>query len=88
MRQQSLTALVLAAGLFAGSATLAEAQTNTTTAAPTTTTTPAVAVRDDDDGFDLGWLGLIGLLGLAGLSGRRRNVDTIRTGHTTGTNRT
>lgn len=34
------------------------------------------AARDDDDGFDYGWLGLIGLLGLAGLM-RRKDTDRV-----------
>ena len=87
MRNHPLTTVVLATGLIAGSATLAPAQTNTTTAAPTTTTTPAVTARDNDDGFDLGWLGLIGLLGLAGLGGRRRAVETVSGVHTTSSSR-
>jgi hypothetical protein len=35
--------------------------------------------RNDDRGFDWGWLGLIGLAGLAGLSGRSRRTHAAGT---------
>ena len=43
------------------------------------------SVRDDDDGFDMGWIGLLGLAGLAGLMprDRRDRNDNTGTGHTT-----
>lgn len=48
----------------------------TTTPAATNDTAAQAQARDDDDGFDLGWLGLLGLIGLAGLRGRHRDDRT------------
>ncbi len=60
--------------------------TATTTTTPTTTSSPALAgntadtTRNNDRGFDWGWLGLIGLAGLAGL--RRRDQPVVGTSST------
>ncbi len=60
--------------------------TATTTTTPTATSSPALAgntadtTRNNDRGFDWGWLGLIGLAGLAGL--RRRDQPVVGTSST------
>jgi hypothetical protein len=43
----------------------------------------ATTARDDDRGFDMGWLGLIGLAGLAGLLPRDRRGRHTGATHTT-----
>jgi len=71
---RKFAAYALTALLFSGSAGVAVAQTGGT---PSTTTSGAAnsapaTNRDNDRGFDWGWLGLIGLVGLAGLMRRDR----------------
>jgi hypothetical protein len=67
----SLLAASLVLGL--GGAAFAQTTTTGTTAAPATNAnTAGAAPRNDDRGFDWGWLGLIGLAGLAGLNRRDR----------------
>jgi MYXO-CTERM domain-containing protein len=57
----ALTAGPLSAGVFAQATDQSRTPTETRTTGDT---------RDDDDGFDWGWLGLLGLIGLAGLRHR------------------
>ncbi len=75
MNLPSYKTTLLAASLVMGLGGAASAQTTTTgtTAAPATNAnTVGTAPRNDDRGFDWGWLGLIGLAGLAGLNRRDR----------------
>lgn len=55
-----------------GAASAQSTTTGTTTAPATNANTVGTAPRNDDRGFDWGWLGLIGLAGLAGLNRRDR----------------
>jgi len=75
MNLPSYKTTLLAASLVMGLGGAASAQTTTTgtTTAPATSANMAgAASRNDDRGFDWGWLGLIGLAGLAGLNRRDR----------------
>ena len=74
--KHSLLVSALAVGL-AATVPLAPLAAQTTGDATTQTTTDD---RDDDGGFDMGWLGLLGLLGLMGL---KRNKDHVHVDTTT-----
>lgn len=78
MRTNPILVSTLAAGLIAGSASVAFSQATTTPGAATPGAT-AVGQESDDDGFDLGWLGLLGLIGLAGLRGRKHETHVNAT---------
>jgi hypothetical protein len=72
-------ALALAAALSMPAFSQGTAGSGTTSRSPGATTASADTTtvrRDNDRGFDWGWLGLIGL---AGLMGRRRQPDVHRT---------
>lgn len=74
--------LSLAIVPFAGQSSAQATGDGTRTDMGTTTTRTA---RDDDRGFNPGWLGLLGLAGLAGLMPRKTHtVTTHRTGDTAG----
>ena len=68
---RKIAAYALTALLIGGSAGGAIAQT-TGTGTNGAATSTAATNRDNDRGWDWGWLGLIGLVGLAGLMRRDR----------------
>ena len=80
MRANPILVSALAAGLLAGSASVAVSQGTATT--PGATATPGATTteveNDNDDGFDFGWLGLLGLLGLTGLKKRKNDHVVVR----------
>jgi len=82
--RRTFIGLVVAVSL-AGAAISAQ-DARDTSPAPGSATGPsapggtATTRRDDDGGFDMGWLGLIGLAGLAGLMPKeRKDRDTVAT---------
>ena len=89
---RNIAAYALTALLLGGSAGGAFAQTAGTgggpnVTAPATSSAPA-ANRDNDRGFDWGWLGLLGLIGLAGLMRRDRTNPNVQHRPGVGTTRT
>ena len=77
-RKLKVSALAASVVFALGGAALSQTTTTGTTAAPANNANVSSATRQDERGFDWGWLGLIGLAGLAGLS-RREQTRVVGT---------